>query len=102
YGLARPERAGMAKDKIIDWDDAYTNVSHIPEGPSYVGRWTDRARAFRQGFIGTGRMRQDISYGAHERTHYDLFMPEALTPKGLMIFVHGGYYIAGDKSMWSH
>lgn len=91
----------MARDKITDWDDAYSNVAHIPEGPSYVGRWTAQAAAFRENLLGTGRMRQDIPYGAHERNRYDLFLPEGM-PKGLMIFVHGGYYIAGDKSMWSH
>jgi acetyl esterase/lipase len=31
----------------------------------------------------------------------DLFLPQS-TPKGLLVFVHGGYWKAFDKSVWSH
>ncbi|MFU0503528.1 alpha/beta hydrolase [Pseudaminobacter sp. NGMCC 1.201702] len=87
--------------KITDWDDAYSNAAHIPDGQSYVGRWTAQAAAFREKLLHTTRMRQDIAYGDHERNRYDLFLPEG-TAKGLVVFVHGGYFIACDKSMWSH
>ena len=32
---------------------------------------------------------------------YDLFLPEKM-PRGLAVFVHGGYWRAFDKSSWSH
>ena len=32
---------------------------------------------------------------------FDLFLPEA-EPRGLAFFVHGGYWLAFDKSSWSH
>jgi arylformamidase len=32
---------------------------------------------------------------------YDLFLPEG-TPAGLAVFVHGGYWKAFDRSVWSH
>ncbi len=54
-----------------------------------------------QDFRDLGRNRLDISYGASERSKYDLFLPEG-TPRGLFVFVHGGYWVALDKSYWSH
>ena len=36
-----------------------------------------------------------------ERNRFDLFLPEQ-TPKGLVVFVHGGYWVRFDKSYWSH
>ena len=35
------------------------------------------------------------------RNRFDLFLPED-TPKGLVVFVHGGYWVRFDKSYWSH
>ena len=35
------------------------------------------------------------------RTRLDLFLPEA-APHGLLVFVHGGYWLGFDREMWSH
>src|SRR5262249_3190654 len=43
----------------------------------------------------------DQPYGARPREQFDLFWPEG-TPKGVLVFVHGGYWMAFDKSNWSH
>lgn len=91
----------MSESRITDWDDAYSNAAHIPDGPSYPGRWAARAAQFRKQMLDAGRLRQDIAYGPHERNRFDLFLPEG-APKGLVVFIHGGYFIATDKSMWSH
>lgn len=91
----------MSESRIMDWDDAYSNAAHIPEGPTYPDRWAASAAKFREQMLGAGRMRQDIAYGPHERNRFDLFLPEG-TPRGLVVFVHGGYFIATDKSTWSH
>ena len=48
-----------------------------------------------------GRAQLDQAYGAHPRERFDLFLPEG-TAKGTFIFVHGGYWMAFDKSSWSH
>jgi len=42
-----------------------------------------------------GRARRHLS------GRYDLFYPDN-TPQGLFVFVHGGYWLALDKSYWSH
>lgn len=48
-----------------------------------------------------GRARLDLVYGDGERNRFDLFLPED-APKGLVVFVHGGYWVRFDKSYWSH
>jgi arylformamidase len=43
----------------------------------------------------------DIVYGESERQKLDIFRPESEL-RGLVVFVHGGYWRAFDKSYWSH
>ena len=59
------------------------------------------AQAYRDALQGSGRATLDISYGERARNRFDLFAPEG-RPKGLVVFVHGGFWKALDKSFWSH
>ena len=86
---------------IEDWDDAYTNGAYIAGGDGYVARWAAAAQAFREGIKDKGSARLDLVYGAAPRNRLDLFLPQA-APKGLFVFVHGGYWMRFDKSCWSH
>lgn len=81
----------------FDWDDAYANFPYIPDGAAYPDRWAHQAAAFRAG----ARATLDIAYGPHARHRFDLFLPSG-TAKGLVLFIHGGYWLKFDKSMWSH
>lgn len=81
----------------FDWDDAYANFPHIPDGASYPDRWATAAAAFRD----TARAELDIPYGTHPRHRFDLFHP-ADQARGLVVFIHGGYWLKFDKSLWSH
>lgn len=40
---------------------------------------------------------KDIDYDDKERTQFDIWMPNSSTPKGLVIYVHGGGFTSGDK-----
>jgi len=43
-------------------------------------------------------VRKDLSYGAGQHRSYDLYLPAAASPKPpLLVFVHGGAWITGDK-----
>ena len=84
---------------ITDWDDAYANGAHIEGAEAYPDRWAGEAAAFRNGLGDRGEL--DLPYGHGERRVLDFFTPEA-EPKGVVIFVHGGYWKAFDKSYWSH
>ncbi|PWJ85171.1 alpha/beta hydrolase family protein [Pseudaminobacter salicylatoxidans] len=91
----------MSASRITDWDKAYSNTIYIPEGPDYPAKWEVAASAFRDEMRDAGRLREDISYGPHTRNRYDLFLPKA-GARGLVVFVHGGFWMAFDKSAWSH
>ncbi|MEW6642924.1 MAG: alpha/beta hydrolase [Pseudomonadota bacterium] len=45
------------------------------------------------------RIERDVAYGPAERNRLDVFMPEASlpSPRPVLIFVHGGGFVAGDK-----
>ena len=81
---------------ITDWDDAYQNGKYISGGAEYPAMWAAKAAAFRN-----AHPAESVAYGTHPREVYDLFMPES-TPKGLAVFVHGGYWRAFDHTIWSH
>ncbi len=85
---------------ITDWDDAYANAPHIPDGAAFPDRWAAAAAAFR-GTLSRDRLRTDLPYGRHPRELVDLFLPEG-TPHGVLIHVHGGYWRAFDRGLWSH
>lgn len=82
---------------ITDWDDAYSNSAYIEHAENYPKLWKELAAQFRTEALAE----LDIPYGAGERERFDLFYP-AGAPKGLAVFVHGGYWLAFDKSSWSH
>lgn len=80
----------------MDLTDAYANAAYIPDGTKYPDRWAAAAQGFRDtvpGQIG-------LAYGPGPREVFDLFQPAA--PEGLVVFIHGGYWRAFDRTMWSH
>jgi len=84
-----------------DLDDAYANGKYIAGADAYPAKWAAKAKTFRDRLKQENRARLDIPYGPDLRERLDLFLPDA-PPKGLMVFVHGGYWRAFDKSSWSH
>ena len=84
-----------------DADDTWANAAYIPDADSFLDRWAAEAKAFREDMSDKGRARLDQSYGPSDRQAYDLFLPED-SAKGLMVFIHGGYWLRFDKSFWSH
>lgn len=84
-----------------DWDDAYANGAYIENSGSYVEHWERASERFREEMLAANRAELDLAYGDAQREKLDLFMPEG-TPKGLFVFVHGGYWLSFDKSAWSH
>jgi arylformamidase len=87
--------------RITDWDDAYANGAHIPNGNRWPEAWIGPARDYRHRLAAAGCARLDLVYGDRPRNRLDLFLP-AGGPKGLVVFVHGGYWLTLDRSYWSH
>jgi len=81
----------------MELDDAYANAAHIPGADDYPDKWAREAATFRT----TSMCECDVIYGETSRQRLDLFHPDRLA-KGLIVFVHGGYWLRFDKSYWSH
>lgn len=80
-----------------DWDDAYANSPHVPGSDRLPTLWAERAAAYRASL---GAFRPDIAYGSGGRQRLDLVLPDG-DSKGLVVFVHGGYWMRFDKSSWT-
>lgn len=85
----------------MELDEAYANGAYIAKAESYPGMWQEAAEnfAFVQG--AADRFRPGLPYGSSGRARFDLVLPEG-TPRGLMMFVHGGYWLKFDRSYWTH
>lgn len=79
-------------------DSAFDNMAHVSGSAALPGEWAQRAASFRAKWHD---VQTDLPYGPDERQCFDLFLP-AGAPGGLVVFVHGGYWMRLDKSYWSH
>ncbi|RWC69837.1 MAG: alpha/beta hydrolase [Mesorhizobium sp.] len=91
----------MPDHRIANWDNAYANGANIAGSDRWPAAWAEPAQAFRDALSAQGRARIDIAYGDRPRNRFDLFLPKA-APRGLVVFIHGGYWMETDKSWWSH
>ncbi len=83
-------------DRTTDIDRAYANGAFVPGSAALPAHWTAQAAAFRATVPG----RLGIAYGAGARQRFDLFSRD--TPRGLLVFVHGGYWLEFGRESWSH
>lgn len=91
----------MPLHRVSDWNDAYANGVNIARGDRWPGVWAEAAEAFRKDMAAKGRAQLGLDYGPRERNRFDLFMPER-APKGLAVYVHGGWWRMLDNSFGSH
>jgi len=42
---------------------------------------------------------QDVRYGDGERNLFDIYLPECDAPTALVIYIHGGGFVSGDKEL---
>lgn len=83
-------------DRILDWAAAVDNRAAVPDHETHFAEWTERAAAFR-----ASTPPQTHAYGPAEREVFDLWHPGG-TATGLVIFLHGGWWMNFDKSYFSH
>jgi arylformamidase len=91
----------MFEHQVVDWDNAYANGANIAGSDRWPAAWVEPARAFREKLLAQGRAKLGLAYGDGPRNRLDLFLPRAES-KGLVIFIHGGYWMRFDNSIWSH
>lgn len=82
---------------LKDWDDEFANMAHIAGSDALPALWAQSALDYRNSGVS---VETDIPYGDHEREKFDIVWPDG-TPKGLAVFVHGGFWMRLDKSFWT-
>lgn len=76
----------------------YNNRAMVPEHPAIIAAWHADAKAYRD----KAKPETGIRYGARPRNAYDLFRPGGGQAGPVVLFIHGGYWRAFDRSMFSH
>ncbi len=82
----------------MNLDDEYNNRALVPDHPRIIAGWHADASVYRA----RARSELNIVYGARPRTVLDVFHPERDQGLPLVVFFHGGYWKAFDKSVFSH
>jgi arylformamidase len=77
-------------------DAQYNLRAAVADHPAYFARWAETSRAVRAQL----RCRLDLAYGPGPSETLDLF-PAAAAPAPLLVFFHGGFWQAMDKSDFS-
>ncbi|WP_341701850.1 alpha/beta hydrolase [Ferrovibrio sp.] len=77
-------------------DRLYNNRAAVPNHQQDIDRWEAASRLTRERAL----CRLDLPYGAHPRESFDLFTT-AEPNRPLLVFIHGGYWQALDKSWFS-
>ena len=91
--------AAWAEDGPMPEDIAWKllEIGHVIDAPKTAALYAPLQE--KEPYPGV-RIERDVKYGAAERNLLDVFMPEtASSPRPVLIFVHGGAFIAGNKRM---
>lgn len=81
-----------------DYETEYNNRARVPEHPGIIAGWQADAAAYRE----TAPSELGVRYGEGERQCYDLFKPQESRGDAVVMFIHGGYWQALDRSFFSH
>ncbi|PVE24175.1 alpha/beta hydrolase [Microvirga sp. KLBC 81] len=83
----------------LDLEAEYNNRARVPDHAVHFAGWQRDAAAYRA----TARCELDLAYGPGERHRLDLFHPQNADAGGpIVLFIHGGYWQAFEKSSFSH
>lgn len=97
--MIKLESSVLPDPAALDLDRDYQNGAFIPGSEDLPQRLAAAALSFRQAL--GARARLGLAYGPGPRQALDLFLPDA-PPRGLMVFVHGGYWHLFGRESWSH
>lgn len=83
----------------MDMQAEYDNRGKVPEYATILEGWRRDAAAFRAAHPIT---ELDVPYGPGERQALDLYWPDSSRAAPIAMFVHGGYWAALDRRVFSH
>lgn len=83
-----------------DMELEYANPAMLQEFRQHLDSWTQDAAAYRE--AAGARAQLEVAYGERPRQRLDLFAPADGARGPVVLFIHGGYWQAMDKSFFSH
>lgn len=91
--LRRFPDADANKDGKLTFDEARAYVKKLREsGQPLPGKRDAKAATL------PAPDHKDVRYGQHERNVFDLWLAKSDKPAPLVVFIHGGGFVGGDKS----
>lgn len=96
-GLERFPQADANKDGTLSIEEARAYLAQRKgkrSGGDGAGTTTPRGAA------GPEPTLADVAYGPHERNRLDFWKAKCEAPAPLVVFIHGGGFVGGDKSKW--
>jgi arylformamidase len=78
----------------LNLEAEYNNRARVPEHPAIIASWASDSAAYRE-----AKPPRVVRYGDGERHTFDFF---EVGPGPAVMFIHGGYWQALDKSFFSH
>jgi arylformamidase len=85
----------LAYHRVMDLEAAYNNRALVPGHPAIIADWVADSTALR-----AAHPPETLAYGPGAREAMDLFLPPEI--RGVVMFFHGGYWQAMDRSAVSH
>ncbi len=82
---------------VTDYEAEYNNRARVPDHPAHIAGWIADASDYREHTPPT-----PIPYGPGERAVLDLFTPSDPRGEATLVFIHGGYWQAMERSYFSH
>lgn len=82
---------------VIDYEAEYNNRARVPDHPAHIAGWIADAADYRENTPPT-----PIPFGPGERAVLDLFTPADPRGAATLVFIHGGYWQAMERSYFSH
>jgi arylformamidase len=83
---------------MVDYEAEYNNRARVPEHPVHIADWASDAAAWRA----MVPHEAGIPYGPSGREVYDFFPAPVDRDSPVMLFIHGGYWQALDRTFFSH
>ena len=83
---------------MIDFEAEYNNRARVPDHEQVIAGWANDAASYRA----AAACEPYIAYGDHERQRFDFFPANGRDDAPVVVFVHGGYWQALDRSSFSH
>lgn len=82
----------------LDLEAEYNNSRRVPEFPAIEARWQSASDAYRAR-VDPGGL--DRPYGDGKRERYDLYPAAAGAGAPLVVYLHGGYWQSGDRTLYA-